>query len=269
MSRTAQYIKKLLVSNPLAEPVYKHAIQALMLPSGSRGLDVGCGIGLQAVLLAESLGPEGHVTGLDITPEFLDHAEKLAEREGLSNRVSFKSGDMNRLPFGENTFDWLWSANCVGYPAKEPLPLLTELSRVVKPGGSIAVLIYASQLLLPGYPMLEARLNATSMGIAPFTVDMKPETHHLRALGWLQDAGLKNPSVRTFTKDVHAPIDEETRAALAALIEMRWEGADSEVSPADWAQFQRLTQSDSPECILDIPDYYAFIAFSLFCGMVA
>ena len=269
MSETNQYIQKLIVCNPLMEPLYKDAIQTLELLPGSRGLDVGCGIGLQAILLAEAVGPEGHVTGLDITPEFLAHAEKIIEGAGFSNRVSFKIGNMNKLPFDDNTFDWLWSANCVGYPARDPLTLLTELFRVVRPGGEIVLLIYASQMLLPGYPMLEARLNATSTGIAPFTADMRPETHYMRALGWFREAGFINASVKTFVKDIHAPLGEEMRAAVHALIEMRWGGAESEVSPEDWKRFLRLTQRDSPEYILDLTDYYAFITCSLFCGGVA
>jgi ubiquinone/menaquinone biosynthesis C-methylase UbiE len=268
MSETDLYIQKLIVSNPLMEPVYKDIIRAMELLPGSRGLDVGCGIGLQAILLAEAVDSDGHVIGLDITPKFLAHAKKIVEKAGFRDRVSFKIGDMNELPFDNNTFDWLWSANCVGYPAREPLPLLKELARVVKPGGEIAILIYASQMLLPGYPLLEARLNATSIGIAPFTADMRPETHYMRFLGWFQKAGFENGTVQSFVSDVQAPLGEEKRAALAALIDMRWGGAESEVSFEDWAQFLRLTQPDSPEYILDLPDYYAFITCALFRGRV-
>ena len=268
MSETEQYIQKLIVCNPLMEPLYKDAIQTLEFRPGSRGLDVGCGIGLQAVLLAEAVGPKGHVTGLDITPEFLVNGERIAERAGLSDRVSFEIGDMNELPFEDNTFNWLWSANCVGYPARDPLPLFTELCRVVKPDGAIAILIYASQMLLPGYPMLEARLSATSTGIAPFTADMRPETHFMRILGWFQEVGFTNASVKTIVKDVHAPLGEEMREAVQALIEMRWGVAEKEVSPEDWKLFLRLTQRDSPEYILNQADYYAFITCSLFRGRV-
>ncbi len=49
----------LLVGNPLIEPVDHSAILALQLPLGSRGLDAGCGIGLQALLLAEADGACG------------------------------------------------------------------------------------------------------------------------------------------------------------------------------------------------------------------
>jgi ubiquinone/menaquinone biosynthesis C-methylase UbiE len=263
-----QYIQKLIVSDPLMQPLYKKAIQALELPPGSRGLDVGCGIGFQCLLLAEAVSPGGHVTGLDIEPEFLTYGSEMVRKSGFMNRVTFEKGDMNALPFGDDTFDWLWSANCVGYPARDPLPMLKELSRVIKPGGKIAVLIYASQMLLPGYPMLEARLNATSAGIAPFTADMKPETHYMRILGWFHKAGLGNAVVRTFWLDIHAPLSVEMRDALAALIDMRWGTARSDMAPEDWSHFLRLTQPDSPEYILNLPDYYAFVAVSLFQGTV-
>jgi ubiquinone/menaquinone biosynthesis C-methylase UbiE len=68
---TDRYVHLLSVSDPLRESVIRRAIQALQLPQGSRGLDAGCGIGLQALLLVEAVGSQGHVTGLDVSPEFL------------------------------------------------------------------------------------------------------------------------------------------------------------------------------------------------------
>jgi len=165
---TDTYLQSLIVTKTLQEPVMRRAIHALNLPLGSRGLDVGCGIGLQALLLAEAVGPAGHVTGIDLSPEFIDCARSIAEKAGMSEQVSFQEGDMNKLQFDDDTFDWVWSANCAGYAPGEPLSLLKELARVVKPGGSVIILAWSSQQLLPGYPVLEAHLNATSSGIAPF-----------------------------------------------------------------------------------------------------
>ncbi len=263
------YAQQLAVCNPLIEPVIPSAIQALQLPSGSRGLDAGCGIGLQALLLAEAIGPTGHVTGLDLSPQFLVHARQIAEKAGLAERISFQQGDVSRLPFDNDTFDWVWSANCVGYHPAEPLPLLRELTRVVKPGGSVAILAWSSQQLLPGYPLLEARLNATASGIAPFIKGKRPELHFLRALGWFRDAGLEEPTAQTFVGDAHAPLSDDMRSALMSLLEMRWPGVQSEVTQEDWAEFQRLCQPDSPDFILDLPDYYAFFTYSMFRGRVA
>jgi demethylmenaquinone methyltransferase/2-methoxy-6-polyprenyl-1,4-benzoquinol methylase len=83
-------VRMAYVSNPLREPILRSAIQALQLPSGSRGLDAGCGIGLPALLLAEAVGPAGHVTGVDLSPEFLVVAEDFVQRAGLSRRISFR-----------------------------------------------------------------------------------------------------------------------------------------------------------------------------------
>jgi demethylmenaquinone methyltransferase/2-methoxy-6-polyprenyl-1,4-benzoquinol methylase len=220
-------------------------------------------------MLAEAVGPGGHITGLDVSSAFLAHARDIAEESGLSKRVTFREGDVSHLPFDDDTFDWLWSADCVGYPARQPVSLLKELARVVKPGGTLAILIYSSQQLLPGYPLLEARLNATSTGIAPFTTGMKPELHPLRALSWFDKAGLQEPAAQTFVGSVHAPLSDAIRSALKSLFEMRWGGVESEVSQKDWAEYQRLSQPESPDFILNLPDYYAFFTYSLFKGKVA
>ena len=177
------YIQSLLVSNPLRESVLRAMIKALQLPEGSQGLDAGCGIGLQCLLLAEEVGPTGHVTGLDVSLEMLNRGQEFVKEAGLSERVSFQEGDVTNLPFDNNAFDWVWSADCVGYGPREPLPLLKELVRVVKPGGIVVIAAWSSENLLPGYPRLEARLGATSAGIAPFIHGKKPELHFLRALG--------------------------------------------------------------------------------------
>jgi len=215
------------------------------------------------------VGSAGHVTGLDVSSDFLAHAARIAQEHGLSDRVSFREGNVNRLPFNDNTFDWAWSLDCVGYHPAKPQPMLRELARVVKPGGSVAILAWSSQWLLPGYPLLEARLNATSSGIAPFVTGKKPEAHFLRALGWFHGAGLDNPVAKTFAGDVYAPLSDEIRSALISLLQMRWEKAQAEVSQDDWAKYQRLCRPESSEFIIDRPDYYAFFTYSLFHGKVA
>jgi ubiquinone/menaquinone biosynthesis C-methylase UbiE len=269
MTDPSGYIERLKVTDPLREPVLRSAVAALELPLGSHGLDVGCGIGLQIPLLVDAVGPGGRVTGLDVRPDFLVHAQRLAEESDLIDVVSFQEGNINSLPFEDETFDWLWSASAAGYPAHHPVRLLRELARVVKPGGTVALLIYTSQTLLPGHPLLEARLNATAAGIAPYTTGMAPENHWLRALGWFREAGLKQAKAQTFVAEIEAPLGAELRAAAAALIDMRWEGAEAEIDAPLWAEYQPLCQPDSPDFILDSPDYYGFFTETLFHGKVA
>ncbi len=268
MTDTNTYMQKLAVTNPLQEPVMRHVVRALNLPPGSRGLDVGCGIGLQAIMLAEAVGAAGHVTGVDLSAEFLDYARSIAEKAGISEQVSFQEGDMNNLPFDDAAFDWVWNANCAGYAPGEPLPVLKELARVVKPGGSVIIFAGSSQQLLPGYPVLEARLNATSSGIAPFADGTAPELHFPRMMGWFRRAGMDEVTARTFAGDVCAPLSDEIRSALTALIEMRWVDVRGELSEEDWVEYRRLCLAESPDFILDLPDYCAFYTYSMFRGRV-
>ena len=257
------YIDKLASSNVLRENIIRSAIASLELPRGSRGLDAGCGIGTITVWLAEAVAPSGQVTGLDISSEFLEYADTLVQDSGLSQSISFRQGDINKLPFKDNELDWAWSCDCVwkDNPVK-------ELARVVKTGGNIAIVMWSSQLILPGYPLLEARLNATSAGLAPYDKGTKPEKHYMRALGWLKTVGLVDTKAQTFIDSLYAPLSEEAVIALLSLFDMRWSGAESEMSKNDWSLYQRLIQPDSPEFILNDPGYHAFFTYSMFYGKV-
>ena len=268
MTDTGLYAQRLKESEPLREPTLRAAIRALALPAGSSGLDVGCGIGSVSLLLAEAVGPSGQVTGLDTCSEFLVMAGKASARAGLSERVTFREGSMHSLPFENDSFDWVWSADCVGYPTRDPAPLIQELARVVKPGGLISFLIWSHQQLLPGYPLLEARLSATSVGMAPFASDMRPDLHPLRALGWLREAGLAEPSAAAFAGNAFAPLSDELYSALASLIEMRWPGVSSELSEEDGREYERLCRAESPDFVLGLPDYYGFFVYTLFWARV-
>jgi demethylmenaquinone methyltransferase/2-methoxy-6-polyprenyl-1,4-benzoquinol methylase len=266
--RSDDYAWKLYESDPLRRTCLLEVIRHLELPSGSRGLDVGCGIGLQTMLLADAVGSEGQVVGLDLSQSSLDLGEAITQRAGYHRRIVFQLGDIRALPFEDASFDWLWSADCAGYRAGEPSSLLRELARVAKPGGTVAIVVYSSQQLLPGHPLLEARLNATTSGIAPFTPGMAPEAHYMRAAAWFEAAGLEDPRARTFVAQFQAPLAPEVRDGLLALIEMRWPDVLPELSPADGELFQRLGDPGSPDFILDVAGYHAFFTVTLFQGTV-
>jgi ubiquinone/menaquinone biosynthesis C-methylase UbiE len=240
--------------------------RALQLPAGSSGLDAGCGIGLQCLQLAEEVGPAGHVTGLDVSAEMLNYGREMVKGAGISERISFQEGDIADLPFEDNTFDWAWSVDCVGYGPGDTPKLLKELVRVLKPGGVVAISAWSSEKLLPGYPQLEARLGATTAGIAPFIPGRNPALHPHRALGWLREMGLKDTRAQVFAGSVHAPLDDDVHQALKELFEMRWPEVAPELSTEDLAEFQRLCLPDSPDFILNLPDYFAFFTYTMFWG---
>ena len=91
----------------------------------------------------------------------------------------------------------------------------------------------------------------------------------MRALGWFGKAGLVEPEARTFAGDVQAPLSDGIRTALISLFQMLWGEPIPAVSPEDWAEYQRLCRPESPDFVLDLPDYIAFYTYSLFRGTVA
>jgi demethylmenaquinone methyltransferase/2-methoxy-6-polyprenyl-1,4-benzoquinol methylase len=148
------------------------------------------------------------------------------------------------------------------------LPVLRELVRVVRPGGLVAVLFWSSQRLLPGHPFLEARLNATRAACYPFEEDCSYRDHILSAPIWLQDSGLEEIQGRTFAADLLSPVSSQVRDDLAVCFQMLWGRTVPELSDADRMQFERLCGKESRHFIADRPGYYAFIAYTLFSGLV-
>lgn len=268
MSGAELYINNLLESNPLREPLLCEIIESLGLPAGSHGLDAGCGIGLQTMLLLDAVGLNGHITGLDILPELLAYGQREVEKAELAKHITFREGDVNHLPFDDDAFDWVWSMDCIGYPAGDLKPVLRELMRVVKPGGEIILLGWSSQQLLPGYPLLEARLNGTCSGYLPFLKNQPADLNFMRALHSFQQAGLEDTVAHTFVGNIQAPLDCEQKIALISLFEMLWGTQQTEATYEDFKEFQRLCDPKLPDFILNLPEYYGFFTYTMFRGAV-
>jgi demethylmenaquinone methyltransferase/2-methoxy-6-polyprenyl-1,4-benzoquinol methylase len=90
--------------------------------------------------------------------------------------------------------------------------------------------------------------------------------HFMRTLRWLREVGLEYISTQTFVHNVHGPLDSRLRTALTSLFEMLWVAPESETPSDDWNEFQRLCKPESPDFILDLPDYSAFFTYTLFRG---
>ncbi|MFX1451459.1 MAG: class I SAM-dependent methyltransferase [Promethearchaeota archaeon] len=252
------------------EPLIYRIIKSLNIPQGSKGLDAGCGIGSITKQLSEEIGENGYVTGLDLSKDFVSYAKNKYK----TKNVEFEEGNINALPFNDNSFDWVWSADTVwpgpkelGCPSEDPLPIIKEYHRVIKPGGSIFLLFWSSQKLLPGYPILEAVLNNTSSATAPFTKTMNPNNHVLNASSWLEQSGFKNINVKTYLEDIAAPLSENDKKALKFLFQMFWGGAEAEIGKNDWKTFERIRDPSSSDYILNNKYYYGFYTYTLFNGM--
>jgi arsenite methyltransferase len=107
------------------------------LEPGERVLDLGCGAGTDSLVAAQMVGPEGHVTGIDMTPEMLAKARASAAQMGAEN-VEFLEAEAERLPFDDASFDVVISNGVIDLiPDKDAV--FSELFRVLRPGGRIQV----------------------------------------------------------------------------------------------------------------------------------
>jgi ubiquinone biosynthesis O-methyltransferase len=105
---------------------------------GMAVLDAGCGTGIFSAIFARN--GAGRVVGIDISPGSLETARGLKEKFNLAN-VSFERQDMLQLPFADGTFDIVWAWGTVHHTT-DPLRAISELARVLRPGGSIFLAVY-------------------------------------------------------------------------------------------------------------------------------
>ncbi|HII98909.1 MAG TPA: methyltransferase domain-containing protein [Methanoregula sp.] len=106
-------------------------------PPGSRVLEAGCGIGAQTVILAKN-SPGALITSVDISADSLRRAEERIRAEEITN-VTFRQGDIFRLPFEPGSFDHIFICFVLEHLADPPGALL-HLRPLLREGGTLTVI---------------------------------------------------------------------------------------------------------------------------------
>ncbi|MGD9252811.1 MAG: arsenite methyltransferase [Holophagae bacterium] len=154
-------------------------LQHLDLRPGERVLDLGSGAGIDALLAARQVGPEGHVFGVDMTPEMLNAARRNAAAAGAS-QVEFRKGRLEELPIDDEAVDAVTS-NCVINLVPDKAVVFREIARVLRSGGRLVI----SDIVLDGE--LPREVQDSVMAYVGCVAGAAPRDDYFQML---QDAGL-------------------------------------------------------------------------------
>ncbi len=116
------------VGNPI-----RHAA----LRSGDTVIDLGCGAGIDTLLAARLVGPEGSAIGLDTLPEMLERASAHAASGGVAN-VRWLRGELEAIPLADATVDVVISNGVLNLSPRKGRAL-SEIFRVLRPGGRLSI----------------------------------------------------------------------------------------------------------------------------------
>lgn len=129
----------------------KDTMKRMNVQKGTKALDVCCGTADWTIALAEAVGPNGEVYGLDFSRNMLKVGEEKVKERGFQH-VTLVHGNAMSLPFPDNTFDYV----TIGFGLRnvpDYMTVLKEMYRVVKPGGKV-VCLETSQPTLIGFRQL-------------------------------------------------------------------------------------------------------------------
>jgi demethylmenaquinone methyltransferase/2-methoxy-6-polyprenyl-1,4-benzoquinol methylase len=254
--------------NRFQEPEARRIIGELGLPAGSRGLDVGCGVGLYALWLAEAVGQGGRVVAIEPEAAKVEAARTLVGREAAGERLEFQPGDGTAIPLPDRSVDWVWCGDVLHHIV-DTEKALREFLRVVRPGGRIVVKEsqVLSAMFLPGHPALERRIQLAEIrrtleeGAGRSFQERRQTTP-----AFLRAAGLTSVAMRTYTLERRAPLAPADDDYIQHTVFSRnWGDRLRELlTPEDWHERTRLCDESAPANVLRSPDYYCLYPITVF-----
>ena len=147
------------------------ALERLGIAIGEAVLEIGFGTGHSLQQIAEAVGDEGRVCGVDLSAGMLEVSQRRLAQAGMSDRVELHCGDATHLPYADETLDAVFMSFTLELFDTPEIPVvLGEIKRVLKPGGRLGVVSLSrgdgTPLILQLYEWLHRRL--------PQVIDCRP-----------------------------------------------------------------------------------------------
>lgn len=233
-------------------------LRSLPIRQGDEVLEVATGDGKFAVWLNELVGSEGKVTAVDISQSWLRDAAHNVKKADAED-VALEQADATKLPYDDGSFDFVWCAQSL-YSLPRTLACLSEMRRVLRPGGYLAILENDSMhhVLLPWPPQLELRIMAAELKAAQATADQPAKYYVGRWLSrLLRKAGLKHPQERSFAHSRQQPLSTAATEYFASYLESLQKRVAPFLSLAARQRLDQLLDAGSRHCLWKQRDFVA------------
>lgn len=168
-------------------------VEHASIREGDTVVDLGSGAGNDAFVARALVGPHGEVIGVDMTPEMIEKAQKLAADLKIDN-VRFRLGEIESIPIGAGKADVVVS-NCVLNLVPNKVRAFSEIMRILKPGGHFCI----SDVVLKGELPADIRTAAELYAGCVSGALQRGEY-----LGIIHDTGFQSVSVKA-EKEIHIP----------------------------------------------------------------
>jgi ubiquinone/menaquinone biosynthesis C-methylase UbiE len=126
--------------------------RAVAMTRREAAADLGCGPGQLAIELARR-SPGLHVTGIDLSEEMIVRGQDKARRAGVADRVSFRRGAAQQIPFPDASLDLVVSTLSLHHWS-DPVAVLDEIARVLRPGGCFLIFDLRRDMIAPCWLLL-------------------------------------------------------------------------------------------------------------------
>ncbi len=262
------YSRKLSLFNSFAKPELRALIASVGLGPGMRILDAGCGTGEALPWLLDEVKPSGSVVGIDLATAHVDAARLYA-----SANIEVCQGDLLTARLEPASIDFVWCVNTINH-LRDPIQGVTKLSTFLRPGGRIAV--GQSSLLPDMYFAWDSRLERVANEAVRqyyrdrYSLDERDLTSVRAIVGVLRAANLRSVAARTVLIERMSPLDAATeRYLLDTIFRDTWgERLRPYLSHEDYAELERVCDSQHPQFALRRPDFHFLQSFTLVTGEV-
>ncbi|KHL96773.1 arsenite S-adenosylmethyltransferase [Paenibacillus sp. IHB B 3415] len=167
------------------------------LQAGEHVLDLGSGGGFDCFLASRQVGEQGHVIGVDMTPEMISRARDNAIK-GKFNNAEFRLGEIEHLPVADNSINVIIS-NCVINLSPDKQQVFREAYRVLQSGGRLAISDIVTTAELP--PEIKNDLDELYSGCISGASSIADVEQMLRESGFSEITIEPKDESRTFIKD--------------------------------------------------------------------